>query len=89
MKAMCFLTSTEHKRYSFLCRKLRDGEKVARDEFSVTIKPALDILVHIEFGIRGNQKYTHYNHCGRQGHQQKGCIGHFFLRNRREAPNKV
>ena len=36
MKAMCFLLSSNQKRYSFLLKQLRDGDNVGRDEYSAT-----------------------------------------------------
>ena len=55
MKAMCFLFSENHKRYTFLFKKLMDRDNVGRDEYPIKITSALDILILTEVGISGHQ----------------------------------
>ena len=69
MKAMHFLLSANKKSYSFLLNQLRDRDNMGRDEYPVTTTSALDLLIRIEGGIRGNQKLSTYeNHGGRGLH---------------------
>ena len=51
---------------------------VVRDEYPITTTLDLDILIHAEGGIIGNQQSTDINHGGRGGRQQKGKMGHTF-----------
>ena len=57
---------------------MRDGDNMGRDEYPVTITPALDLLIRTEGVIWGNQQYTHKNHGGGGGRHQEGRIGHTF-----------
>ena len=67
---MHFLLSVNHKSYSFLLKQLRDGDNVSSYEYPVTTTLALDILICIEGGIRGNQKFSTYKNCGGKGGRQ-------------------
>ena len=51
MKATCFLISVDQKRYHLIFKKIRYGEDVDKDECTVIITSALDLLIHIEGGI--------------------------------------
>ena len=48
------------------------------DEYPITITSALDLLIHTEGGIRGNQQSTHDNHVGRGFRHKKVRMGHTF-----------
>ena len=54
MKEMFFLSSSDQNRYILMLQKLRDGDNVGRDEYPVTTKLALDLLINTEGEIRGN-----------------------------------
>ena len=56
-----------------------------RDEYPVTITLDLDLLIHTEGGVRGNQQYAHENHGGRGGSHKKGRMGHTFGQQRKEG----
>ena len=43
MKSICFLLSADQNVYSFLLKKMRDGDNVGRDEYTVTTTSALDL----------------------------------------------
>ena len=58
---------------------MRYGENVGRDEYPVTTTSDLDLLIHTERGISGNQQYPTYENCGGRGdQQQKVRIGYNF-----------
>ena len=82
MKAVFFLIIAEQNRYSSLFKQLRDGEKVGRDEYPVTITSALDLLIQTEGGIFRNQQSTHDNRGGRGGCHQKVRMEHTFSQKR-------
>ena len=46
------------------------------DEYLITTKLAVDLLIHTEGGIYGNQKSTYDNCSGTGGRKQKICMGH-------------
>ena len=78
-KEMCFLLSNDQKRYSFLLQKLWDRKNVGMDEYPVTNKSSLDILIQTEGGIRGNHKLSTYeNRGGREGCHHKELTVHTF-----------
>ena len=70
MKAICFLISSDQKKYIFLLNQPRDGDNVGRDEYPVKTTPSLDILIRAEGGIRRNQQ-SDYDNCGGRGGRQK------------------
>ena len=45
-------------------------------EYLITTKLALDLLIHTEGGIYGNQKSTYDNCSGTGGSKQKIYMGH-------------
>ena len=49
-----------------------------RDEYPVMTTSTLDLLIHIEGEIHGNQQSTYDNCVGRGGHQQKLHMGKQF-----------
>ena len=63
MKAMCFLLSANKKSYSFLLKKLKDGDNVVRDEYPVMTTLTLDLFIPTESGIRRNHKLSTYKNC--------------------------
>ena len=54
MKAMCFLLSSDQKRYLFLLNQMRYGNNLVRYEYPATTTSALDIFIRIEGGICKN-----------------------------------
>ena len=86
---MCFLLGADQKSYSLFFKQLRDGDTVSRDEYPVTMKSALDLLICTEGGIHGNQKSAHENRSGRGGVTQNDAQGIYLHSNDREAPNKI
>ena len=82
---MCFLLSDDHKRYSFLFKKLRDQENVGRNEYTVTNTSAMYLLIRIVGGIHKNQQSTYENRGVRGGRQQKWHTGHTLISNIIEA----
>ena len=70
IKAICFLVSSDHNRYSLLLNPLRERDNVGKGEYPVTTTSARDILIRTECGIRGNQQSSTYkNRGGRIGRQ--------------------
>ena len=56
---------------------------MGRDEYPVTIKSALYLLICTEGGILGNQQSpTYENHGGIGGGQHKERIGHTFTQHK-------
>ena len=45
MKAICFLLSSNQKRYSLLLKQLRDIYNVVRDEYPINTTSALYLLI--------------------------------------------
>ena len=89
MKEMCVLLSADEKRYSFFFNQLRDGNNVGRDEYTITIISTMDILIHIEVVIQGNQQSTHEIAAAEGGATQKDAwVTHFHI-NSKEAPKKT
>ena len=72
MKAIFFLRSAYQKKYSFLLKKLRDGDNMGRDEYPVMTTLELDVLIRIEGGVLGNHQSSTYETCrGKGGRQNK------------------
>ena len=78
MKAMCFLLSVYHKRYSFLFNQLSEGGDTGRDEYTATTTLDLDLLIRIEGVISWNQQSTHDNRGNGGYRHQKGRTRHNF-----------
>ena len=61
------------------------GDNVVKDEYPITMRPTLDLLILAEDGICGNQQCTHENCGGVGGHHPKGPMGYTFAKKGQEG----
>ena len=78
-----FPSKSQPKSYSFLLKKLRDGDNVGRDDYPVTTRSVFETLICTGGGICGNQQLSDYeNREGSRGRQHKERMGHTFTQHK-------